>query len=124
MAGWHRVTVFAAVLLAQLALLVVSSARADDAKPLRGVALVIGESRYLSLPALTNPANDARAVAQLLTSLGFEVSSIPDGDGPRLARGLKHFVEDAAGADVALLYYSGHGIEAGGENYQIGRAHV
>lgn len=114
MAGWHRVTVIAALLLMQLL-----PAWADDASPLRGVALVIGESSYRSLPALPNPANDARAVAQLLGALGFEVSSIPDGDGPRLARGLKHFVEDAAGADVALLYYSGHGIEAGGENYLV-----
>ncbi|MCZ8546819.1 caspase family protein [Mesorhizobium qingshengii] len=117
MAGWHRVTVFAALLLMQL--LQAWPASAEDARPLRGVALVIGESRYQSLPALPNPANDARAVAQLLGSLGFEVSSIPDGDGPRLGRGLKHFVEDAAGADVALLYYSGHGIEAGGENYLV-----
>ncbi len=119
MADWHRVTVFAAVLLALQAVMLAWPARADDAKPLRGVALVIGESHYLSLPALANPTNDARAVAQLLTSLGFEVSSIPDGDGSRLARGLKHFVEDAAGADVALLYYSGHGIEAAGENYLV-----
>nr|WP_143019456.1 caspase family protein [Mesorhizobium qingshengii] len=83
-------------------LLLAWPASAEDARPLRGVALVIGESRYQSLPALPNPANDARAVAQLLGSLGFEVSSIPNGDGPRLARGLKHFVEDAAGADVAI----------------------
>ncbi|TPM34241.1 caspase family protein [Mesorhizobium sp. B2-3-4] len=119
MAGRHRFAFCAALLLALQAVLLAWPARADDAKPLRGVALVIGESHYLSLPALPNPANDARAVAQLLTSLGFEVSSIPDGDGVRLARGLKHFVEDAAGADVALLYYSGHGIEAAGENYLV-----
>ncbi|QKC95969.1 caspase family protein [Mesorhizobium sp. NZP2298] len=119
MAGWCRFALCAALLLALQAVVLAWPARADDAKPLRGVALVIGESQYRSLPALPNPANDARAVAQLLTSLGFEVSSIPDGDAPRLARGLKHFVEDAAGADVALLYYSGHGIEAGGENYLV-----
>ncbi|UVK51769.1 caspase family protein [Mesorhizobium sp. AR02] len=118
MAGWCRFALCAALLLALQAVLA-WPARADAARPLRGVALVIGESQYRSLPALPNPANDARAVAQLLTSLGFEVSSIPDGDGPRLARGLKHFVEDAAGADVALLYYSGHGIEAGGEDYLV-----
>lgn len=118
MAAWYRFAFCALLLLAQ-GLVSASPALADDARPLRGVALVIGESRYLSLPALPNPTNDARAVAQLLSSLGFEVSSIPDGDGARLARGLKHFVEDAAGADVALLYYSGHGIEAGGENYLV-----
>ncbi|MFA6155940.1 caspase family protein [Mesorhizobium sp.] len=86
---------------------------------MRGVALVIGESRYEHLTALPNPANDARAVDRLLGELGFDVTSVTDGDKARLDRALQRFVEDAAGADVALLYYSGHGIEAGGENYLV-----
>jgi len=96
-----------------------SLAYAEDAKPLRGVALVIGESRYDRLPALSNPANDARAVDHLLGELGFDVTSVTDGDRAKLDRSLKRFVEDAETSDVALLYYSGHGIEAGGENYLV-----
>ena len=42
-----------------------------------------------------------------------------DRDAQKLARDLERFVEDAEGADVAFLYYSGHGIEAGGENYLV-----
>src|SRR4051794_7661567 len=105
----------ALVLVAVLAS--VGMAAADDAKPLRGIALVIGQSNYQHIAALPNPANDARAVAHMLGDLGFEVTSVADGDQVRLTRSLERFVEDAAGADVALLYYSGHGIEAGGENY-------
>ncbi|WP_051371408.1 caspase family protein [Mesorhizobium loti] len=86
---------------------------------MRGVALVIGESHYDNLPTLPNPANDARAVDRLLGELGFDVTSVTDGDKAKLDRSLQRFVEDAAGADVALLYYSGHGIEAGGENYLV-----
>ncbi|MCZ8544708.1 caspase family protein [Mesorhizobium qingshengii] len=121
MVGRHCGTRFAALLLALCFALFLNapSVWADDAKPMRGVALVIGESRYEHLTALPNPANDARAVDRLLGELGFDVTSVTDGDKTRLDRGLQRFVEDAAGADVALLYYSGHGIEAGGENYLV-----
>lgn len=113
-----------AALTALLALLAVfcrapTPAFAEEPKPLRGIALVVGESRYEHLTVLPNPANDARAVAKLLGDLGFEVASVADGDRARLDKALDRFVEDAADADVALLYYSGHGIEAGGENFLV-----
>lgn len=121
MAGWRREATFVALLLALLFALVsyAPSADAEDAKPMRGVALVIGESRYEHLTALPNPANDARAVDRLLGELGFDVTPVSDGDKAKLDRSLQRFVEDAEGADVALLYYSGHGIEAGGENFLV-----
>jgi uncharacterized caspase-like protein len=92
---------------------------AEDARPLRGVALVIGQSKYQHLPALANTGNDAREITQLLTGLGFETRSIADRDAVKLRRDLERFAEDAEGADAAILYYSGHGIEAGGENYLL-----
>ncbi len=101
-----------------LVVLLVSGAVAQD-KPLKGVALVIGQSAYASLAPLPNPGNDARAVAGLLKGLGFEVSTLNDADAGKLRRGLDRFAEDAEGADVALLYYSGHGVEAGGENFLV-----
>jgi uncharacterized caspase-like protein len=88
-------------------------------EPLRGVALVIGQSAYESLPGLANPANDARAIDRLLSDLGFSVDAVLDGNARRLARAFERFVEDAAEADVALVYYSGHGVEAGGENFLV-----
>ncbi len=88
-------------------------------QPLRGVALVIGNSSYENLSPLTNPANDARAIEKLLNDLGFETELALDRDTRRLARDLDIFIEDAEGADVAIVYYAGHGIEAGGENFLV-----
>lgn len=87
--------------------------------PLRGVALVIGNSEYDSLPKLTNPTNDAHAIEGLLGKLGFDVAVSLDHSADRLKRDLNRFEEDADGAAVAVVYYSGHGIEAGGENFLV-----
>ncbi|PBB69167.1 peptidase C14 [Mesorhizobium sp. WSM4312] len=90
-----------------------------EAKSLKGVALIIGQSNYLHIAALPNPANDARDMAKMLTDLGFDARNVTDRDAAKLNRDLERFVEDAEGADVAFIYYSGHGIEAGGENYLV-----
>lgn len=99
-------------------LITLAPALAED-RPLRGVALVIGQSDYAKLPVLRNPANDATAIEQLLKRLGFEVTAALDQDRAGLAASFAAFEAAAASADVALVYYSGHGIEAGGENYLV-----
>lgn len=86
---------------------------------MRGVALVIGQSKYEHLPALINPESDARDIEGLLEDLGFDVSGSTDRDAKKLRRDLERFAEDAEGADAAIIYYSGHGIEAGGENWLV-----
>ena len=58
-------------------------------------------------------------MVKLLSDLGFDARSVSDRDAKKLKRDLERFVEDAEGADVAFLYYSGHGIESGGENWLI-----
>ncbi|MEQ1941772.1 caspase family protein [Mesorhizobium sp. VNQ89] len=88
-------------------------------EPLRGVALVVGLSDYENLPDLPNPSGDARAVDNLLSDLGFDVDSVIDRDSRQLSRAIERFEEDAEGADVALIYYAGHGVEAGGENFLV-----
>ncbi|MGE0238234.1 MAG: caspase family protein [Parvibaculaceae bacterium] len=108
-----------AILAALFVLFAAFAARAEEAKTLKGVALVIGQSKYAHITPLPNPANDAREMSKLLTDMGFDARSVSDRDATKLARDLERFVEDAEGADVAFLYYSGHGIEAGGENYLI-----
>ncbi|WP_195174920.1 caspase family protein [Mesorhizobium sp. INR15] len=110
------VAVAAALVLCLCALV---PAQAEEPKALKGVALVIGEQNYLHLGKLTNPGNDAREIQKLLTDLGFEARLVADRDAKKLMRELQRFTEDAEGADVALLYYSGHGIEAGGENFLV-----
>lgn len=102
-----------------LVLLVAGACAHAGEKALHGVALVIGQSDYETLGRLPNPANDARAIDRLLSDLGFEVDLVANADRRKLSRSLQRFAEDAAEADVALIYYSGHGIEAGGENFLV-----
>ena len=56
-----------------------------------------------------------RWAAALAALGGFDNSISADRDARQLTRDLEGFVEDAEGADVAVLYYSGHGIEAGAD---------
>ena len=86
----------------------------------RRVALVIGNSAYKRVPALRNPANDAKALAAVLRNIGFtEVRELIDADLGRLAKALKEFGDLAAKADWAVIYFAGHGVEVGGTNYLI-----
>ena len=84
------------------------------------VALVIGNSTYQRVPALRNPANDAKALAAALRRLGFtEVRELLDANLAQLGKALKEFGDLAAGADWAVIYFAGHGVEVGGANYLI-----
>jgi len=84
------------------------------------VALVIGNSQYESVAALDNPRNDAKAIAEALRQVGFdEVKLVEDLDYSGMRRALKAFATDALGADVALMYYAGHGVEVEGTNYLV-----
>jgi hypothetical protein len=84
------------------------------------VALVIGNSAYQNVDRLPNPESDARAVAAALERMQFESVTLRlDQDQTSLRRSLGEFAALAASADVALLYYAGHGIEVSGENYLI-----
>src|SRR5512138_1051501 len=86
------------------------------------LALVIGQSAYRSVPALPNPANDARAMTQLLTDSGFEVSQAADLSQNEMRTAVSDFAGKVAakGPDtVALVFYAGHGIQVDGENFLI-----
>ena len=83
------------------------------------VALVIGNSDYGAVPKLKNPRNDAEDLAASLEAIGFEVTTAYDLDQSGLLRGLREFQSKARQADVALIYYAGHGIEVGKQNYLI-----
>ena len=83
------------------------------------VALVIGNSAYANAPALANPANDARAVAAALKEVGFTVVLGLDLDKPSFEKALRSFTRELAQADTGLLYYAGHGLQIGGQNYLV-----
>jgi len=107
------------VLIRAALLLVLLLPPATAAETLRGVALVIGQSDYEALTRLDNPKRDARGMDDLLDDLGFDVTRVLDADADELREEIADFVADAAGADVALVYYSGHGVEVGGRNYLL-----
>ncbi len=86
----------------------------------RRVALVIGNSNYQRVGLLANPANDARAVAVALRRLGFaEVVELFDLDQAAMTRALKDFGDRAQGAEWAVVFFAGHGLEMNGTNYLV-----
>jgi formylglycine-generating enzyme required for sulfatase activity len=84
------------------------------------IALVIGNSAYQKVPPLANPARDADAMAEMFRSAGFNVVAARHDLGiGELRRALRDFSDDARDADVAIVYYAGHGMEVDGINYLI-----
>jgi hypothetical protein len=86
------------------------------------VALVIGQSAYRAVVPLPNPANDAKAMVQLLGEAGFEVVTAADLSQTDLRRTVGEFAARIAakGPDTtALVFYAGHGIQVDGENYLV-----
>src|SRR5262249_10820210 len=84
------------------------------------VALVIGNSSYQNAAPLANPANDAAAVAQLLRDAGFDaVDSRRDLKYMEMRRALREFSDKARDADIAVIYFAGHGLEVDGINYAV-----
>jgi uncharacterized caspase-like protein len=110
----------AAIPLARIACAIVITLAAPNADAARRVALVIGNSAYQSVDRLPNPERDARDVAAALERMQFDSVTLRlDQDQASMRRALGEFAQAAAGADVALLYYAGHGIEVAGQNYLI-----
>ncbi|MDO8978520.1 MAG: caspase family protein [Afipia sp.] len=84
------------------------------------VALVIGNSDYQNVAPLTNPSNDAAAISSVLTKAGFDVVDTKSNlSGIEMKRSLREFGNKVRDADVAVIYYAGHGIELEGTNYLI-----
>ena len=81
------------------------------------VALVIGNADYKNVAALTNPINDAKAIGEALSRLGFNVRNQTDLGFDAMRRALSEFARETSGADIAVIYYAGHGMEFDGQNY-------
>jgi formylglycine-generating enzyme required for sulfatase activity len=82
------------------------------------VALLVGNATYADAP-LVNPPNDVKALARVLKELGFEVETLTNTNQKTLQKGIREFGENARRAEVALFYYSGHGLQSRGENYLV-----
>jgi uncharacterized caspase-like protein len=85
----------------------------------RRVALVLAAEDYKLIRPLANPDNDAQAIKALLERLDFEVFVETDRDLRRMRRALEDFRADGAGADVALVFFAGHGVALDGVNYLL-----
>src|SRR5712692_2372708 len=102
-------------LAAALLLLVCQPAFAE-----KRVALVLGNSAYQNVARLPNPVNDGTVIAATLKNAGFDVvDSRHDLPAAETRRALRDFADRARDADIAVVYYAGHGIEVDGANYLI-----
>src|SRR2546427_3466196 len=93
---------------------------AEPAFAEKRVALVLGNSAYQNVAQLPNPANDSAKIAATLKDAGFDVvDSRHDLPAAETRRALRDFADRARDADIAVVYYAGHGIEVDGTNYLI-----
>jgi len=84
------------------------------------VALIIGNTHYRNVRPLINPEHDAQAIAASLRAVGFtNVTLLDDATREQLTDALRAFADEAAQADWAVVYYSGHGMEMNGTNYLV-----
>jgi hypothetical protein len=102
-------------LIAMLAVVLLGTPAAAQTK----VALVIGNSAYRSVPVLPNPAHDAADVAASLERLGFSVRQVTDATYDDMRRALLEFGRKANDAEMAVVFFAGHGMEVGGENWLV-----
>jgi uncharacterized caspase-like protein len=115
MTNWPKSFGFRKILLAAALLLVCQPAFAE-----KRVALILGNSAYQNAPPLANPVNDAALIAVRLKAAGFDVvDSRHDLSALQTRRALRDFEDNARDADIAVVYYAGHGIEVDGTNYLI-----
>ena len=104
-------------LASSLALTLTAPAAAE-----KRVALVIGNSAYQNVTRLDNPRNDAALMAETLAALGFTLiggRAQLDLDKPAMDLAVQNFGRQVQGADVALFYYAGHGVQVSGANYLV-----
>jgi hypothetical protein len=101
--------------LSVAALLVSGDAALADKR----VAFVVGNAAYRNVPQLPNPAIDAKAIASVLRSVGFEVVEGTNLTRDKMTEKLLDFGKKAEGADVAVFFYAGHGIAVNNTNYLL-----
>jgi hypothetical protein len=100
-----------------LSLLLITPAAAE-----KRIALVMGNSAYQNVARLDNPRNDAALMADTLRGLGFTLiggRAQLDLDKSAMDGAVQNFGRQVQGADVALFYYAGHGVQVAGSNYLV-----
>jgi DNA-binding beta-propeller fold protein YncE len=84
-------------------------------------ALVIGNGAYTTIPKLNNPVNDAADMKAVLEDLGFQVDLLTNVGRVLMEEAVERFKSRLASSKNAygFLFYAGHGVQSGGENYLI-----
>jgi uncharacterized caspase-like protein len=80
--------------------------------------LVIGNAQYKISP-LENPVNDATDVDRTLKQLGFQTTLLRNATLGQMREATRRFADQLQSADVALIYFAGHGVESNRKNYMI-----
>jgi hypothetical protein len=95
---------------------------ASPAAAEKRIALVVGNSAYKNVTPLDNPTKDAALMAETLSNLGFTLvggRAQLDLDKGAMDSAVQNFGRQVQGADVALFYYAGHGVQVAGSNYLV-----
>ena len=107
-------------LAAFVAIVLACCCASDAALAGKRIALVVGNSAYQNVNPLANPANDAAAMAEMFRKARFDmVDSRRDLKAQEMRRALREFTDKARGADIAVIYFAGHGLEVDGTNYLV-----
>ncbi len=83
------------------------------------IALVLGLGAYQKIETLNNTRNDAKVIAATLEEIGFDVTVGIDTNALQMREMLDKFAFRSELADLALIYFAGHGVEVQGENFLI-----
>jgi uncharacterized protein len=110
-------TLWAATLA--LALIAFSGVWSGRAYAQSRVALIIGNGNYQNVPPLPTTLNDASDIAQSFERLGFATTKLFNASYDDFRRAIRRFNEQTQNAEVAVIYFGGHGLEAGGENWLL-----
>lgn len=84
----------------------------------RRIALIIGNAQYRSSP-LDNSVNDATDIDQSLKRFGFQTTFLRNASLGQMREATRRFADQLTNADVALIYFAGHGVESKNKNYMI-----
>lgn len=105
------------VVVLSAAILIIETGAAAAAKR---VALLIGNEKYQATSQLNNPGNDVELMKRSFEDAGFDdVKTAHDVDRATMVKALRDFEDAATGAEVAIIYYSGHGMEMNGQNFLL-----
>ncbi|UEM13130.1 caspase family protein [Bradyrhizobium barranii subsp. barranii] len=99
--------------------LVMSLLSAQPALAQARVALVIGNGAYEKVPELPNPTRDAADIGRALERLDFKVTQVRNATAQEMRKAVVEFGRSAEMSDIAVVFYAGHGMEVGGENWLI-----